>query len=160
MAWCALSDGPTQGSSWGYLKVNSSETLSIFGDKYLHNGSKNDLTAPRTTLECPHEGPSVVQPQVETQLEKIDYASLKRSCAHHFQPLLTTSPITLPDITHVVRGRPSFPAPFSGWTSRCFRPAQRSTPPWPSRPSPSWGDSPAGPSSDLRILVNSLTFVY
>ena len=24
---------PTQGPSWGYIKVNSSETLSIFGDK-------------------------------------------------------------------------------------------------------------------------------
>jgi len=50
---------PTQGSSWGYLKVNSSETLSIFGDTCPQNGSKNDLMAPRTTLECPHEGPSV-----------------------------------------------------------------------------------------------------
>jgi hypothetical protein len=46
----------TQGSSWGYLKVNSLETLSIFGDKCPQNGSKNDLMAPRTTLECPHEG--------------------------------------------------------------------------------------------------------
>ena len=43
----------------GYLKVNSSETLSFFGDKCPQNGSKNDLMAPRTTLECPHEGPSV-----------------------------------------------------------------------------------------------------
>ena len=50
---------PTQGSLWGYLKVNSSETLSIFDDKCPKNGSKNDLMAPRTTLECPHEGPSV-----------------------------------------------------------------------------------------------------
>ena len=47
-----------QGSSWGYLKVNSSETLSIFGDKCPQNGSKNDLMAPRTT---PHEGPSVAR---------------------------------------------------------------------------------------------------
>ena len=52
----------TQGSSWGYLKVNSSETLSFFGDKCSQNGSKNDLMAPRTTLECFHEGPSVVAP--------------------------------------------------------------------------------------------------
>ena len=51
---------PTQGSSWGYLKVDSSETLSIVGDKCPKNGSKNDLMAPRTTLECPHEGPYVV----------------------------------------------------------------------------------------------------
>ena len=49
----------SQGPLWGYLKVNSSETLSIFGDKYPQNGSKNDLMAPRMTLECPHEGPSV-----------------------------------------------------------------------------------------------------
>ena len=33
----------TQGPSWGCLKVNSSETLSIFGDKCPQNGSKNDL---------------------------------------------------------------------------------------------------------------------
>ena len=49
----------TQGPSWGYLKVNSSETLSIFGAKCPQNGSKNDPIAPRTTLGCPHEGPSV-----------------------------------------------------------------------------------------------------
>ena len=48
---------PTQGSSWGYLEVNSSETLSFFGDKRPQNDTKNDLMAPRTTLECPHEGP-------------------------------------------------------------------------------------------------------
>ena len=51
--------GATQGPSWGYLKVNSSETSSIFGDRCPQNGSKNDLMAPRTTLECPHERPSV-----------------------------------------------------------------------------------------------------
>ena len=51
--------GTTQGSSWGYLKVNSAEILSIFGEKCPQNGSKNDLMAPRMTLECPHEGPSV-----------------------------------------------------------------------------------------------------
>ena len=28
-----LFDVPTQGPSWGYLKVNSQATLSIFGDK-------------------------------------------------------------------------------------------------------------------------------
>ena len=50
----------TQGSSWGYLKVNSAEILSSFGDKCPQNGSRNDLLATRTTLECPHEGPSVV----------------------------------------------------------------------------------------------------
>ena len=43
----------------GYLKVNSSETLSIFGNKCPHNCSKNDLMAPRTTLGYPHERPSV-----------------------------------------------------------------------------------------------------
>ena len=59
---CVHRPVPTQGSSWGYLNVNSSETLSIFGDKCPQNGSNNDLMAPRTTLECPHEGPSV-EPQ-------------------------------------------------------------------------------------------------
>ena len=54
----AIPGMPTQGSSWGYLKVNFSESLSIFGYKCPQNGSKNDLMAPRTTLECPHEGPS------------------------------------------------------------------------------------------------------
>ena len=52
----------TQGPSWGYLKVNSSETLSVFGDKCPQNGPQNALMAPRTTLECPHEGPSVSAP--------------------------------------------------------------------------------------------------
>ena len=50
---------PTQGPSWGYLKVNSSETLSISGDKCPHNGSKNDLMVSRTTMGCPHQGPRV-----------------------------------------------------------------------------------------------------
>ena len=49
----------TQGLSWGYLKSKFQETLSIFGDKCPCNGSKNDPTAPKTTLECPHEGPFV-----------------------------------------------------------------------------------------------------
>jgi len=40
----------------GYLKVNSSETLSTFGGKCPQNGSKNNLMVPRTTMGCPHEG--------------------------------------------------------------------------------------------------------
>ena len=44
----------------GSSKVNFQETLLISGDKCPQNGSKNDPMAPRTTLECPHEGPSVV----------------------------------------------------------------------------------------------------
>ena len=40
----------TQGPSWRYLKVYCSETLSIFGDKFPHNGSKNDTMALITTL--------------------------------------------------------------------------------------------------------------
>jgi hypothetical protein len=52
--------GRVSRSSWGYLEVNSSETLPIFGDKCPQNGSKNDLIAPRTTMECPHQGPYVV----------------------------------------------------------------------------------------------------
>ena len=50
----------------GYHKVNYSENLSIFGDKYPQNGSKDDLMAPRTTLECPHEGPSVVSVEADS----------------------------------------------------------------------------------------------
>ena len=49
----------TQGPSWGYLKVNFSETLSIFGDKRPRNGSKYGSVAPSTGLGCPHIGPSV-----------------------------------------------------------------------------------------------------
>ena len=49
----------TQGPSWGYLKVNSSETLSIFGDKCPQNGSKNEEMAPRTKTGYPHIGPFV-----------------------------------------------------------------------------------------------------
>ena len=47
----------TQGPSWWYLKVNYSETLSIFGDKCPRNGSKNEEMAPRTKTGYPHIGP-------------------------------------------------------------------------------------------------------
>jgi hypothetical protein len=50
---------PTQGPSWGYFKVNCSETLSFFDDKCLQNGSNNEPRAPRTNLECPYKGPRV-----------------------------------------------------------------------------------------------------
>ena len=53
-------EGPRKALRGGISKVNCQETLSIFGDKCPQNGSKNDPMAPRTTLECPHEGPSVV----------------------------------------------------------------------------------------------------
>ena len=46
----------TQGPSWGYLKGNFSETLSIFGDKRPRNGSKNGEMAPRTGTGYPHIG--------------------------------------------------------------------------------------------------------
>jgi hypothetical protein len=49
----------TQGPLWGYLKVNFSETLSIFGDKYPRSGSKNGEMAPRTETGYPHIGPFV-----------------------------------------------------------------------------------------------------
>ena len=52
--------GTTQGPSWGYLKVNFSETLSIFGEKRPRNGSKNGEMAPRTGTGYPHIGPFVV----------------------------------------------------------------------------------------------------
>ena len=43
----------TQGPSWGYLKVNLQETLSIFGDKRPRNGSKNEEMAPRMKTDTP-----------------------------------------------------------------------------------------------------------
>ena len=49
----------TRGPLWGYLKVNFSETLSIFGDKRPRNGSKNEEMAPRTKTGYPHIGPFV-----------------------------------------------------------------------------------------------------
>ena len=52
---------PTQGPSWGYLKVNFSETLSIFGNKRPRNGSKNGEMAPRTGTGYPHIGPFVAK---------------------------------------------------------------------------------------------------
>ena len=57
----------TQGPSWGYLKVNFSETLSIFGDKRPRNGSKNGEMAPRTGTGCPHIGPFVDLPLLLTE---------------------------------------------------------------------------------------------
>ena len=53
------STDPRKALRGGISKVNFQETLSILGDKCPRNGSKNDPMAPRTTLECPHEGPSV-----------------------------------------------------------------------------------------------------
>ena len=50
---------PREALRGGISKVNFQETLSNFGDKCPQNGSKNDPMAPRTTLECPNEGPSV-----------------------------------------------------------------------------------------------------
>ena len=43
------------------IKSHIWKISSTFGNKYTQNGSKNDTMAPRTTLECPHEGPSVVR---------------------------------------------------------------------------------------------------
>ena len=56
-----FSDGvPLKTLRGGISNVNLQETLSSFDDKCPQNGSQNDPTAPKTTLECPHEGPSVV----------------------------------------------------------------------------------------------------
>ena len=56
----SASSSPRKALRGGISKVNFQETLSIVGDKCPQNGSRNDPMAPRTTLECPHEGPSVV----------------------------------------------------------------------------------------------------
>jgi hypothetical protein len=58
VAWKQLGN-PRKDLRGGISKVNFQETWSIFGDKCPQNSSKNDPMAPRTTLECPHEGPSV-----------------------------------------------------------------------------------------------------
>ena len=50
---------PRKALRGGISEVNFPEALSIFGDECPQNGFKNDPMAPRTTLECPHEGPSV-----------------------------------------------------------------------------------------------------
>ena len=53
----------TRGPLWGYLKSQLSETLSIFGDEYPQNGSKNEHgMPPRRAFVvsevplCPHSG--------------------------------------------------------------------------------------------------------
>ena len=45
---------PRKALRGGISKVNFQETLSIFGDEYPQNGSKNEPRAPRTSLGCPH----------------------------------------------------------------------------------------------------------
>jgi len=55
------SSSPRKVLRGGISKVNFQETSSIFGDKCPQNCSKNDPMAPRTTLECSHEGPRVVK---------------------------------------------------------------------------------------------------
>ena len=77
---------PTQGPSWGYLKKSIfKRTLSIFGDECPQNGSKNDPMAPRTTLECPHEGPSVAEkvlrPAPESQGQHLALTVLYVPCS-------------------------------------------------------------------------------
>ena len=56
---CVPRHGPLKALRGGISKVNFQETLSISGNKCPQDASKNDPMAPRTTLECPHEGPSV-----------------------------------------------------------------------------------------------------
>jgi len=80
-----LFDVSTQGSSWGYLKVNSSETLSFLGDKCPQNGSKNDLMAPITTLECPHEEPSVAYERGTPVGVRVGLHVLMRRVCQHLQ---------------------------------------------------------------------------
>ena len=46
-----------------------------FWQKCPQNDSKNNLMAPRTTLECPHEGPSVENKIIGTRLRCSDLAS-------------------------------------------------------------------------------------
>jgi len=50
---------PPEALCGGISKVNFQETLSSFGDKCQQNGSKNEQRAPRTSMGCPHVGPSV-----------------------------------------------------------------------------------------------------
>ena len=59
--WWCFERTPRKTLGRGISKVNFQETLSIFGDQYPQNDSKNDPMAPRATLECPHEGPSVAR---------------------------------------------------------------------------------------------------
>jgi hypothetical protein len=105
----------TQGSSWGYLKVNYSETLSVFGDKCPKNGSKNDPMAQRTTLESPHEGPSVVahvkQPtpdfdfDFQVQVLRQPFESLPLRLETALEPR-TSPPKTSPNSAHVRQSTP------------------------------------------------------
>ena len=50
---------PRKALCGGISEVNFQETLSGFGDDCPQNGPKNDPMAPRTTLEWPHDGPSL-----------------------------------------------------------------------------------------------------
>ena len=101
----SASRGATQGSSWWYLKVNSSETLSIFGDKCLQNSSKNDLMAPRTTLECPHEGPSVAPCQCVRKRRNADPTSRRWAAHHPGCSSFTSSPGTVLRLVPESRGQ-------------------------------------------------------
>jgi len=50
---------PPKALRGGISKVNFQETLSIFGDTFPQNGSKNGEMAPRTGTGYPHIGPFV-----------------------------------------------------------------------------------------------------
>ena len=51
---------PRRALRGGISNVNFEHSLSTFGNKCPQNGSKNEPRAPRTSLGCPQEGPSVV----------------------------------------------------------------------------------------------------
>ena len=95
----------TQGPSWGYLKVNSSETLSIFGDKCLQNGSKNEQRAPRTSMGCPHIGPFVVHSRARCRFHSTNRQGLV-TCYRSLAPRARN----LSALTSLSRA-PSFPCP-------------------------------------------------
>ena len=50
---------PRKALGGGSSEVNFHQILSTFGNACSQNGSKNEPRAPRTSIRCPHEGPSV-----------------------------------------------------------------------------------------------------
>ena len=63
------------------IKSRCWEILTTFGDKCPQNGSKNEQTAPRTSMGYTHEEPSVDQARLTTHTLLYRATSLKRNNA-------------------------------------------------------------------------------
>jgi len=83
---CVVSCGDHARAFDTSIKSHFRKILSTFGNKCPQNGSKNEQTAPRTSMGYPHEGPSVAGP-LSSEFSLNKRVRIKKSglCLCHFQ---------------------------------------------------------------------------